>query len=298
MADTQVNQIMEKRRYVLVTPAFNAQDTIGHTLKAVVRQSLHPVKWIIIDDGSTDGTANLVQQYCRDYQWIECIRSDKESKDSGHCFGSKVRAMNKGILSAKTFEYEFLGILDSDVSFPSYYFETLIKRIETDPRLGIVGGDIVQFHDGKYKKRIKSEDSVAGAVQFFSRSCFNSTSGFLEIEFGGEDAVIETEARMKGFGVKTMFDLEVIHFGIVGSSSGSGMKARFDWGKMNYLVGYHIAFQVARGLYRLKERPALIGSAIELFGFLSALIKFKSPKAPPEVVKFLRHEQLKKLFKF
>ena len=138
--------------------------------------------------------------------------------------------------------------------------------------------------------------SVAGAVQLFKRECFLSTDGFSPMEFGGEDAAIEIEARMNGWRVRTFPEIEVIHYGYVGMGSGSRLKARLKYGKMCYMLGYHPFFQIMRLLMRIIEKPVLIGSIAELSGFVRAKCEFKKPALKPNVVHFLRREQLGRLF--
>jgi len=286
---------MSDEKYVLITPAYNAEADIEKTITSVVNQTLLPQAWVIVNDGSTDKTGETIASYAERYSFIRHVEVVKDITDIGHCFGSKVRAINRGIDILSKESYQFIGILDADVSFIADYFEILISKFREAPRLGVAGGNIVQYFNGKYEKRIKEPDSVAGAVQFFSRECYESTVGFLELEYGGEDAIIETHARMNGYEVKTFFDLEVIHYGIVGQASGSRIKARFEWGQMNYLVGYHALFEFMRCLYRTAERPYMIGSIVEFSGYVFAKLRHQSPRAPYEVVGFLRKEQILKI---
>lgn len=280
-------------KYIIITPAYNEEKNIEKTLSSVVRQSLLPFQWVIISDGSTDGTDDIIKKYQMEFDFITFLRIDREKK---HSFGAKVHAINYGYERVKDNDYDFIGILDADVSFDAGYFQKLINRFHENPKLGIGGGNIVQYIDGQYEARKKDINTVAGAVQFFRRECFEISGGFIPIEYGGEDAAVEFIARMNGWIVQTFADLEVIHYGFVGRGSGTRLKARFKWGKMNYVLGYHPLYECIRCIYRASEKPFLLGSFYELIGFFSAWIKKEAKQLPPEVISFLRKEQLYKIF--
>lgn len=284
---------MRNTSYVLVSAAYNEAKNIARTIKSVLGQTFLPKEWIIVSDGSTDDTDAIIISFSEQVSFLRYIRVNR---DPTHSFGAKVHAINRGRAELSTKDYGFFGILDTDISFEPFYFETMIGNFDHDPLLGIAGGNIVQYIDGELERRIKSLNSVAGAVQLFKRECFLSTDGFSPMEFGGEDAAIEIEARMNGWRVRTFPEIEVIHYGYVGMGSGSRLKARLKYGKMCYMLGYHPFFQIMRLLMRIIEKPFLVGSIAELSGFVRAKCEFKKPALKPDVVHFLRREQLGRLF--
>ncbi len=157
------------------------------------------------------------------------------------------------------------------------------------------GAWIEQYVDGKIVPRIKDPSSVAGAVQFMRRECFEQTGGFPALKHGGEDAALEIAARMHGWNTRTLPDLKVAHVGLVGAGAGGVIKARVKGGRRNFALGYHPMFQLARSLYRIRERPYLLGSLAELFGFLLGKVQDQKPSTHPELVRYLRREQVEKL---
>jgi len=283
---------MTRPRYVLVTAAYNEERHIGDTLRSVSSQSVLPHRWVIASDGSTDRTDEIVLEWAKRHPFIELVRVERSAE---HSFSAKVHALYQGFARVAGLDYDFIGVLDADVSFEPDYFERLLAHFADEPRLGIAGGEIVQLVDGVMIPRIKDLGSVAGAVQFLRRACFEQTGGLPALRYGGEDAAMEITARMHGWQTQTFPELKVVHFGLVGAGAGGPLKARFKWGRMNCDLGYHPVFQLARAVYRAKERPYVLGSIAEIAGFAVTKVQNPRPAIDPEVVRFLRAEQLTKL---
>jgi glycosyltransferase involved in cell wall biosynthesis len=281
--------------YALVTAAHNERENIERTIEAVLAQTHLPLKWIIVCDGCSDGTEELVQRVAGDCDFVELTQTDRSG---GHSFGGKVAAIRLGLRRLDAVERDFFGVLDADVSFDRDYFERLIGRFADRPRLGVAGGSIIQLVDGRLVRRIKDTGSVAGAVQLFRSQCFEDTGGYPMLAHGGEDAADEITARMRGWEVETFPDLEVVHAGWVSAAAGGRIRARFTWGKMNFTLGYHPLFELVRCAFRVIEWPYLIGSAAELAGFVTAYFRYAEPALPEETVRYLRREQLARLASF
>lgn len=282
--------------YVLLTSAYNEEKNIGKTIESVLMQTIKPQKWYIVSDGSIDNTDYIIKAYAKNNSFIEYMRLDIEKKSG---FSSKILALKTAYNQAAehNIKYEYIGILDADISFEKEYFKKLIHELENDNQLGLCGGNIIQFVDGEYIKRYKNPDSVAGAVQFFKRKCFESTGGFLPMNNGGEDAAIEIKARMDGWKVKTIKELEVCHYGYVGDWAGSSARFRFKAGVISYNLGYHPIFFISRCVFKLLDKPVIIGSISELLGYYYSIIKYKRPFLDKETVLFLRNEQKDRLKK-
>lgn len=281
---------MKKPNYILITAAFNEDKNIEKTITAVISQTILPSLWILISDGSNDNTDHIIKTYQNKYSFIEYMRIEKENKFS---FASKVFALHEGIKKLNNKEFEYVGILDADITFQNNYYEEILARFNQDQKLGIAGGNIVEFIHDTYINRIKTLISVAGAVQFFRKECFQDIGQFLPLEYGGEDAAVEITARMKGWRVKTFPELIVIHHGYVGGKR--FLRNRYRRGIQLFLLGYHPIFLATRSLYRFRERPFFAGSIAEMTGYIKAWIKYKKPLLPDDVVHFLRNEQLQRL---
>ena len=283
---------LEGSGYLLVTAAYNEEEHIEATLKSVVAQTILPKRWVVVIDGSTDSTDAIMQRFARDYAFIQLLRLEKSEE---HSFAAKVRALNHGFAELVGEEHDVIGVLDADITFDTDYFENLLIRFAENPRLGVIGGNIIQWVHGTLERRIKDMNSVAGAVQFFRRACFEQTGGLPPLKHGGEDAAVEISARMNGWEVRTFPELPVIHYGFVGSGAGSRLQARFKWGRMNYSLGYHAFYQGTRCILRCFERPYLFGSLAEAMGFCMEWLSKGEPAVNEDMVRFLRKEQLTKL---
>lgn len=283
---------MIKNKYALITPARNEESYIELTLASVLKQSLPPIKWIIVSDGSTDRTDEIVLHYSKGIDFIEFISARSIGRRN---FGSKVNAFNNGYRFLQNCDYDFIGNLDADVSFGSHYFERLLECFPKNPRLGLCGGIIQELVNGHYLTQNISKNSVAGAVQLFRRECFNQIGGYTAMPMGGIDAAAEITARKHGWDVMTFPELKVLHHRRVANAGGNIIRARFRQGRMYQTLGYHPLFQILRSFGRLLDPPYLVGSAAMMMGFLWNTMMLRPPILKPDVVSYLRDEQIKRL---
>ena len=280
---------MERRpNYVLVTAARNARKTIGRTIDSICEQSLPPIVWCIVSDSSDDGTDKLVERAANRYKFISPLRVERAG---GYSFMRKVAAIRMAEALLERVPHEYFGILDADIEIAPDYYESMIREFEMNPSLGIAGGEIVQVVDRQFERRIKSRRSVAGAIQLFRRQCYRDCGGLVPLRYGGEDAAAEIRARMKDWEVRTFDDHVVLHQGVVGAREGSRLRSRFRWGQMNFHLGYAPSFELTRCVYRVRDKPILLGSLAELLGFVVTRLRDGKPSLSPEVVEFLRAEQ-------
>jgi poly-beta-1,6-N-acetyl-D-glucosamine synthase len=289
-------KLAKKSKYIILTAARNEEKNIEKTIQSVISQTLRPVQWIIVSDGSTDRTDEIIKSYCKKYKFISLIRVAGDKK---HNFGSKVNAVNASKKSITVKGYSYIGILDADVSFQKDYFETLLYRFQQNPKLGLCGGLIYEIYDGRERKEEISLNSVAGAVQFFRTECFKQVGDFIPLKYGGEDAAAEITARMNSWEVRTFSDLKVLHNGFIGQASGTLYNAKYKRGICYYQLGYHPLFEIFRCIFRVTNKPVLIGSIIELYGYFSSYFRKDKVQLPSDTVKYLRKEQklrLKNIF--
>jgi biofilm PGA synthesis N-glycosyltransferase PgaC len=279
-------------RYSIITPAHNEERFISRTIRSMVEQTVRPVQWLIVDDASSDRTAEVVQQYTSEFPFIQLVRHVRSGQRS---FGHKVAAFKYGLGQIGESQYDFIGNLDADVSFKPDYFATLLNRFAADPKLGIGGGAIYSDHDGKFISQRVAPDSVAGAVQLFRRECFEQIGGYMPLPYGGIDAAAEIMARTKGWSARTFFDLEVLEHRRTGSAGGRPLYASAREGLKFHSLGYTFPFYCVRCLYRLFSRPVLVGSLAAFSGFLFGMLKGNPIGLPADAARFLRAEQYRKL---
>lgn len=282
--------------YVLITAAYNEIDYIENTLKAVVGQSQAPQLWLIVSDGSDDGTDELVQAYAKQHHFIRLLRQERQAQ--GHDYSAKVRALEfaLNVLSELKLDYDYLGVLDADIYFEPDYYTRMQQYFLQDAKLGIAGGLLHEADaKGTWGAQVLSPDwSVSGPVQLFRRECFEQIGGYLPLK-NGEDAMAEVMARMHGFRVQTFVDVPVAHLRPTYSQKGNALSSRYWEGRMDYINGNHPLFELARCAFRLREYPWLLSSLWLFFGYCSAWISSAKIAIPAPVCRYLQQEQKQRL---
>jgi glycosyltransferase involved in cell wall biosynthesis len=280
--------------YVLITPARNEAEYIELTLKSVVAQTVLPLKWVIVSDGSTDGTDDIVNKYSAGRPWIELIRMPE--REERH-FAGKVHAFNAGYARVAELKYDVIGNLDGDVSFDEQYFDFLLRKFTENPRLGVAG---TPFREGsfQYDYRFTSIEHVSGQCQLFRRACFEEIGGYVPRKIGGVDLVAVTTARMKGWQTRTFVEKPYTHQRQMGTATASFWKAPFKVGRADYILGSHPLWEFARSIYQTTRPPVLVGGGLRFAGFLWAMLSLKEKQVPADFVQFRRKEQMRRLWKF
>jgi glycosyltransferase involved in cell wall biosynthesis len=275
--------------YVIITAARNEKSFIQNTLESVVKQTLQPLRWIIVSDGSTDGTDEVVRQYAESYDFVRLMQI---SPSSTRNFGSKARAVKIGQNSISALDFDYIANVDGDVSFAPDYFERVLEHMKSDPSLGIGGGVLVEPHNGRWIRQASNTKwSVSGPIQVFRRQCFIDIGGYLPLAMGGLDTIAEVTARMKGWGVRAFSDVEACHQRRTGGYV-SGLQAAYRLGAQEYLYGSHPVFEILKCITRIADRPLFVASIVRLAGYLWYLMR-RTPKAvPDDIARFVWHEQI------
>jgi glycosyltransferase involved in cell wall biosynthesis len=280
-------------RYLLLTAAKNEADYISRTIESVLRQTIRPLAWFIVDDGSTDQTAEIVRTFAAQHPFIHLLSSSTQSQRS---FGSKDKAINAACASAKKMDFDFLGILDADIAFErDDYYECILGKFAGNPRLGIAGGYIYERANGAWQcRKGNSEDSVAGGMQLFRRACYEQIGGYVPMHYGGEDWLAQIDARMAGWEVLACPEYHVFHYRPT-SSAGGHWRGLFRLGLMDASFGSHPVFELFKCCRRVWARPVLLGSALRFGGYVWWNVSGRKPLLAPEKVAFLRREQMAKM---
>ena len=244
-----------------------------------------------MSDNSIDNTDAIVMSYAKQHRFIKLIRNAGSDERN---FGSKVHAINRGYEQLSGTTYDYIGMLDADISFDNAYFKALIEKMESDKKLGIAGGIICEKVRGKYKEQIIYQKSVAGAIQFFRSECYEDIGGYIPLPYGGIDACAEIMAREKGWEVNTFRELKVLHHRRVGGKS-SLVKIRFKQGVMFYSLGYSPLYFVIRALYKFVKDPLRSRSCATIIGYCYAMYKKIELALPLSSYTFLRNEQMQRL---
>jgi glycosyltransferase involved in cell wall biosynthesis len=279
-------------KYMLITPAYNEETYIEQTIKVVVCQTILPDKWIIISDGSTDRTNEIVKKYVEKNEWIELIELPEHGNRN---FASKVHAFNKGYEKIKDLEYDIICCLDADITFDNDYFEFLLEKYAIDPELGVAGTDYVEGDFHSYHDSYINKQHVNGGCQLFRKECFESIDGYQAIEDGGIDWVAVTTARMKGWKTNSFSERVFYHHREIGTAEASSLKSRFNYGKKDYFLGGHPLWEVFRSLFQMTKKPYIVGGMTILSGYVWLFIKRKKRPVSKELMQFYRNEQMERL---
>lgn len=281
--------------YVLITPARNEAQFIELTIRSVISQTVRPIRWIVVSDGSTDGTDDIVRRYSVDHPWIELIRMPERRERH---FAGKVHAFNAGHSRAKHLEHDAIGSLDADISFDEDYFSFLLRRLAEDPNLGLVGTPFKDTLDQSYDYRFVSIEHVSGACQLFRRECFEQIGGYVPVKSGGIDHIAVISARMTGWKTRTFTEKVCLHHRAMGTAQRGTLIARFRFGMQDYALGAHPVWEFFRMFYQMTRRPFFVGGFMLGVGYLWALGRRLERPVSDELVAFRRREQMNRLWRF
>lgn len=281
-------------RYVLITPARNEAAFIELTILSVVKQTARPLRWVIVSDGSTDGTDDIVRKYAARHDWIELLRMPE--REERH-FGGKVVCFNAGWERVKRLNYNIVGNLDADISFEGDLFAFLLSKFTEYPKLGVAG---VPFTEGSgtYDFRFSSIEHVSGQCQLFRRECFEAIGGYTPLKLGGIDVVAVLSARMKGWQTRTFTEKLYVHHRLMGTAKYGNIKTNFMLGEKDYSIGRHPLWQVCRAFYQTSRPPVILGGALLLTGYFWAMMSRVERPLPGDLVRFQRQEQMQRLKEF
>jgi len=279
--------------YVLVTPARNEERFIERTITSVVAQTVRPLAWIIVSDGSTDGTDELVRRYAAEHPFIELVRMPERRERH---FAGKVHAFNAGYARLRQRAWDVIGSLDADISFDADYFAFLLGQLAADPALGLVG---TPFQGrSSYDYRFVSLQHVSGACQLFRRTCFEAIGGYVPVKTGGVDHIAVLTARMRGWKTRTFTERVCRHHRELGAAQHGALGARFRDGVLDYMLGGHPLWELCRTAYQLTRPPRVLGGLTLLAGYASAMAPRVDRPVSPELVAFRRREQMQRLRAF
>jgi glycosyltransferase involved in cell wall biosynthesis len=284
---------MTELKYVLITPARNESTFIEKTLNSMIRQTLLPERWVIVNDGSTDDTAEKVRPFLAENPWIQLI--DLPVRKERH-FAAKVHAFNAGKEAVGDINYEIIGNLDADVSLDEDHFEFLLNEFRKDPTLGVAG--TIFREDGGYssdKDSFEGEAHVSGQCQIFRRECFEQIGGYKPNKAGGIDWMAVTHARMIGWRTRSFREKSFFHHRRMGTAERGRLASSFSYGEKDYYLGGHPIWEMFRVAYRMTKPPYIADGIALGLGYLWAVIRREHRPVSADLMRFHRKEQMKKL---
>lgn len=283
---------MNSPRYLVISPVRNEEEFLQRTIDSMVAQSLHPLQWIIVDDGSADETARIAQAAARQHSWIAVVqRSDRGFRQAG---GGVMDAFYDGYNLIRNHPWQFLVKLDGDLSFSPDYFRDCLRRFEMEPKLGIGGGRICKTVGGNLEPESKIDPAfhVRGATKIYRRECWEEIGGLIRAP--GWDTVDEVKANMLGWTTETFTDLQLLHYRPAGEAYGQWSNLIKN-GRANYVAGYHPVFMFLKCVRRFFEKPYFIGGIGLWVGFASAYFTRVPQLAEKDTIRYFRRQQMNRL---
>jgi glycosyltransferase involved in cell wall biosynthesis len=277
-------------RYVVITPVRDEAEYIEATLQSVCHQTVRPAEWVIVNDGSSDRTGEIIDQYAARYSWIRVIhRQDRGFRKSG---GGVMEAFYDGYNTLRCDNWDFIVKLDGDLSIAIDYFEKCFEHFRRDPELGVGGGQIHHEVSGTLKLEVNPTFHVRGATKIYRRACWEAIGGLWPAP--GWDTIDEVKANMLGWKTYSFADLPLVHHRLTGAADGL-LRNRVKHGMVCYISGYHPLYVAASCLFRLLQKPYFIGSAAIVYGFLKAHL-IQAPRFDDRTyVAYIRDQQLRRL---
>ena len=279
--------------YILITAARNESAFIERTLQSVVAQTRPPERWVIVDDGSTDQTPEIVSRYAVRYPWIELVRRPQRVDRS---FAGKAHAVSAGLERVRGLDFEVMGNLDADVSFEPDYLAFVTEKFVSDPKLGVAGTPFTEV--GGYdstRDSFEGANFVAGPCQLFRMTCWQDIGGYVANKAGGVDWIAVMTARMKGWTVRAFPEKRFHHHRSMGTAQRGRLASAFSYGEKDYYLGGSPLWQLFRGTYRMAKRPYAFGGLALLAGYFSAMLRRMPRVVSPELMRFHRRDQITKL---
>lgn len=278
--------------YVLITPARNEGQFLETTINSVVNQTVLPLRWVIVNDGSTDDTAAIAAGHAAKHPWIKVVDLPVRQERN---FAAKVLAFRAGQEKLAELDYEVIGNLDADVSLEPNHFEFLMKKFREDPHLGVAG--TVFREPGYYSETdsFEGQNYVSGQCQMFRRECFEEIGGYTPSKAGGIDWIAVKTANMMGWKTRSFREQCFFHHRILGTANHGLMGKGYAYGKKDYLLGGHPLWELFRCAFRMVKKPYLIGGVALFAGYFGTLLSGEKRVVSADLMRFHRREQLMKL---
>jgi len=278
-------------RYVIITPVRDEARHIGSTAKSVAQQTILPFQWVIVDDGSTDGTAEIVEQHSKQWSWITLLRRDNRGYRDADI--GAIGAFLAGYQSLKSTDWEFLINLDGDLTLEPDYFEKCFEEFNEDPGLGIGGGSLYHLNgSGAMEIELCPRFHVRGATKIYRRACWEAIGGLAPVP--GWDTIDEVKAHMAGWYVRSFPHVRALHQRPTGASS-NAWRDSVKNGRCDYFLGYHPVFMLLKCLRRIFHKPFLVGGAGHLYGFIKGYIDRRPQVDDAALIRYVRSQQMRRL---
>lgn len=282
--------------YCIISPCRDEAEYARRTLDAVCNQTVKPDLWLIVDDGSTDDTPKILAEYAAKYPFIQVLRREDRGKRA--VGPGVIDAFYTGYNSIDIKKFEYLCKLDLDLDLPLTYFQRLIERMNSTPRLGTCSGKPYFYNSaGKLVSEACGDENSVGMTKFYRRECFEEIGGFVrQVMWDGIDG---HRCRMLGWIAASWDDPEIrfVHLRPMGSSQTGILTGRMRHGFGQYFMGTGFMYMTASSVFRMTRPPYFLGGLAMWWGYVQSAIVRKPRYDNREFRKFMRHYQWSCLFR-
>ena len=274
-------------KYIVITPVRDEEANLRFTIQSMIDQSIRPVEWVIVNDGSVDKTGSIIDEFAAREPWIRAVhRENRGFRKSG---GGVVEAFDDGYRALTSKDWDFIVKFDGDLSFEPDYFEKCLAHFAKDPKLGVGGGSIYHMIDGAALLERCPAFHVRGATKIYRKACWDAIGGLWPAP--GWDTFDEVKANRLGWTTRNFPELRLIHHRQTGAADGL-WKGLVKNGRANYICGYHPLFMLGKCIRRFVRKPYAIGSAALFYGFITGYLRRIPQVDDPDTITYLRAQQM------
>ncbi len=281
-------------KFVIITPVKNEEKNIEKTINSLINQTYKPQMWIIVNDGSTDKTVEIINKYKVQFPWISVIDKQKTAERRRRGQGV-VEAFYVGYDKIRDSHFDLIIKLDGDLILPYTFFEEIIHRFQENPKLGMASGQELVKIKGKWQKAKSAKNATYGTTKCYRKTCFNDIGGL--VPHMGWDGIDQIMADMKGWDTLVFENLEYYHLRPMGKETGL-IKTAFEEGLGFYFMGYHPFFFILKVCKKLVTKPYVIGGICMLVAYFKSVLLRKERFENKEFIKYLRKNQIKRIINF
>jgi glycosyltransferase involved in cell wall biosynthesis len=276
-------------RVLIISPVRNEAAHIGRVARSVAAQTLAPVAWVVVDDGSTDDTLAQLRELEReiDFLQVHARPADPEPVVDRLAIAAAPRTFNYGLRMADGVDFTHIVKLDGDIDLPPDYFERLFERFDGDPEIGMACGNLIEPRGGKMVLLPIPPTHVHGALKCYTRACWDAIGGVQDRL--GWDTIDETYARMRGFRTRNYMDIMAIHLRPHASADGT-LRGRARHGRCAYIAHFGPVWIALRSLKIARSRPVGISGLAFLYGYVRAWARRVEQVPDREFRRFARRE--------
>ncbi len=280
-------------RYVVISPIRDEAEFLPRVIRSMESQTILPMEWVVVDDGSTDGTTEILLEAAKRNPWMNVVlKPDRGERSVGP---GVVEAFYFGYERMESTDYDFIVKMDGDIEFDAKYVETLLSYFDRDEWLGSASGKVFLPKGDKLVEERTSDEMTVGAFNFYRREAFEDIGGFVrEVMW---DGIAYHRARMARWRTRSISNpiLNILHKRLMGSSHKGILHGRLRWGRGQYFMGTHPVYIIVVALYRMFERPFVFGGLSILTGYVVSALKRIKRYEYPEFRQSLHAWQMERL---